>query len=333
MNDVSAIIELGTRGIRLLVAKIADGRIKHVIKSTGDLSNLGKEADVNGNLSDTSIKRVTKIAQRYKAIVEEYKADHLYLIATEVVRRAPNQDQLIRSLAEIAPLHVLSSEDEAVCIFIAATAAFKRQMANNQPVLVVDQGGGSTELVLGRVQDGVHVIDGMALAPLGTIALSRIFLDHNYLSDGFSSVQRYVKKTLQGLPSVSSPDDIQPRIAIAHGSAIMIFARGAFREQQGYEPKLRDLHGKMIKSSFIERKIQETIPGLKGIRKSDLGDELGQDSELVTMMSGILTYDEIAKKYGVKDFVLSREGLRFGALLWKTGVRLKLLSHNTYVNE
>jgi exopolyphosphatase/guanosine-5'-triphosphate,3'-diphosphate pyrophosphatase len=295
-----------------------------VIKSTGDLSNLGKESDNLGNLSENSINRVTNIAERYKKIAEENNAENLYLIATEVVRQAPNKNQLVTSLADIGSLNILSPQEEALCVFIASTASFRVKLNNNRPILVIDQGGGSTELVLGRLHEGTHIVEGIALASLGTATLARMFLDYNYLSDGFSAVQKYVQTTLKGMPPLGNSAESSPKIAIAHGSAIMIFTRGIFREKYGYEPRLNELHGKMVKSALIDRRVQETIPGLKGIRKSDLGDELKPDSELVTLMSGILTYNEIAKQYNINEFVISREGLRYGALLWKSGVKYDL---------
>jgi exopolyphosphatase/guanosine-5'-triphosphate,3'-diphosphate pyrophosphatase len=323
MKNGSAVIELGTKGIRLLVAEITDEKIQRVIQSTGDLSYLGKEADALGNLSENSIKRVTKLSKRYKEMAEECEVDNLYLVATDVVRRAPNRDQLIESLSDIAPLHILTEREEALCVFIASTAAFRTKLATGQPILVVDQGGGSTELVLGRLHDGVYIIEGIALASIGTSTLAREFLAHEYLSDGFSAVQKYVQSTLKEMPSLGNSAETLPKIAIAHGSAIMIFVRGIFRDQYGYEPKLQELHGKTVKSTLIERKVQETIPGLEGVRKKDLGDELKSDSEIVTLMSGILTYNEIGKQYNIQDFVISREGLRYGALLWKSGVKFE----------
>lgn len=327
MEKISAVIELGTKGIRLLVASITDGKIQRVVISTGDLSYLGKESDAEGIISENAIKRVTNLAERYKEIALENEADDLHLIATDIVRRAPNKEQLAHALAQVAPLDILTKEEEALCIFIASTAAFGKKLANGHPVLIVDQGGGSTELVLGRLDDDTYIIDDMALVPIGTTALARIFLDHNFLNDGFKAVQKFVRKNLDEVPLLGGSAEKPPQIAIAHGSAITIFVRGIFRDQYGYEPKLNELHGKTVKSSLIERKVLETIPSLEGIRKRDLGDELKSDSEIVTLMSGILTYNEIAKRYKIGQFVISREGLRYGALLWKSGVKNQLLLH------
>jgi exopolyphosphatase/guanosine-5'-triphosphate,3'-diphosphate pyrophosphatase len=302
------------------VALTGAGKIQRVVKSVGDLSYLGKEADPAGNLSVNAIERVTKLAGQYQEIAAEYGAGNLSVVATDVVRRAPNKADLIESLAAVAPLHILSEREEALCIFIASTAVFQSKLSNGRPILVIDQGGGSTELVLGRLQYGVYMIDDMALVPIGTLTLARTLLGYNYLSDGFKAVQKQVQESLDEVPMLGNSAESPPQIAIAHGSAITIFVRGVFQDQYGYEPKLNELHGKTVKRSLIERKVVETIPGLEGIRKKDLGEELKSDSDIVTLMSGILTYHEIAKRYRINEFVLSREGLRYGALLWKSGV-------------
>lgn len=320
MENISAVIELGTKGIRLLVAEAADGKILQVVKSIGDLSYLGKDADKEGNLSENAIRRVTNIAKQYQEIAVEHGAGSLAMVATDVVRRAPNQEALVEAMAEIGPLHILTEQEEALCIFVASTASFQSKLSNGRPILVVDQGGGSTELVLGRLQDGVYIIDDLALAPVGTSTLAKTFLSYNYLSDGFTAVQNQVRESLDNVPMLGDLTESPPQVAIAHGSAITIFVRGVFQDKFGYEPKLNELHGKTVKSSLIERKVKETVPGLEGVRKKDFGDELKPDSDIVTLMSGILTYHEIARRYRIGQFVLSREGLRYGALLWKTGI-------------
>src|SRR5215510_15387134 len=53
-----AVIEMGTKGIRLLVADISEGSIEQVVHSTGDLSQLGQEVDEAGNISPKSIRHV-----------------------------------------------------------------------------------------------------------------------------------------------------------------------------------------------------------------------------------------------------------------------------------
>jgi len=321
VENISAVIELGTKGIRLLVAEVGDGKIRYVVKSVGDLSYLGKEANSAGKLSENAIKRVTKIAKQYQEVAAENGADDLSLVATDVVRRAPNKEQLVDSLAAVAPLQILSEKEEALCIFIASTAGFRSKLSNGRPILVVDQGGSRTELVLGRLKDEVYIIDGLTIVPIGTSTLAQTFLGYNYLSDGFKAVQKLVEDSLDEAPILGNTADGPPQVAISYGSAITIFVRGVFQDQYGYEPKINELHGKTVKSSLIERKVQETIPGLEGIRKKDLGEELKPDSDVVTLMSGILTYHEIAKRYRINEFVLSREGLRYGALLWKSGVK------------
>jgi exopolyphosphatase/pppGpp-phosphohydrolase len=326
MNERSAIVELGTRGIRLLVVEINNGNIQRVVKSTGDLSNLGKEADDHGNLSEASIRRVTEITRRYKDISAEFAAKNIFIIATEVVRRAPNQDELIQSLANIAPLHILTPEEEAICIFIAAVSPFRASIVDNQPILVIDQGGGSTELVLGHLQDDSHIITGMALAPMGTTLLTRLFFEQEYLSDGFDAVQNYVRKTVAGFPNLANSTDKLPNFAIAHGSAIMIFAQNAYRRKYGHKLKLRELHGKTVGTGNLKSNLEKSIPSLQGLRQSDFGDQLTSESELVTLITGIVTYNEVAQKYGIEEFVLNREGPRYGALLWKTGAKYQVAS-------
>ena len=55
------VVEIGTRGVRLLVADASEEGIEQFVFSTGGLSDLGRSADANGNLSKRSIERVSRI--------------------------------------------------------------------------------------------------------------------------------------------------------------------------------------------------------------------------------------------------------------------------------
>ena len=82
---------------------------------------------------------------------------------------------------------------------------------------------------------------------------------------------------------------------------------------------MKELHGRSIKMSLIEENITETEPTLRCLSKTDLGDELSEDSELATLICGILTFNEISKLYKIDQIKISRVGMRYGALLWLAG--------------
>ena len=325
MNKRYGVIEVGTRGIRLLVADASSERLLRVIYTTGDLSNLGKEVDKNGNLSPKSVRRVEKIAQEYRKIANDRGASKILIIATEVVRSAPNSVIIEEALKPIAPMKILTHEEEAAFSFVASVVAFQNNLAPGSTVLVIDQGGGSTELTTGIFYPKKEVVlKGLNKFDLGTVALSKRFVNASTLKDGFDNVRQTIRKELTRFRPFQILKSKPPTITVGLGSAITIFAQGIILGTEGEKPRLKDLHGRLIKTSLIAKKIAETEPKLRHLTRDDLGFELTADSELTTLISGILTYYEIARMYKIDKIRMSRTGMRYGALLWLAGKQYQI---------
>ncbi len=325
MKERHAIIEIGARGIRLLVADASPHGIENIIYSTGDLSNLGKDADSLGNLSSSSIKRVSNIANRYYNLAKENGADNILAVATEVVRSAPNKTDLQQAIAPLMPFKIITKEEEAAFSFVASVNVFQHQLTADSRILVIDQGGSSTELTTGSYdKNGEFVLQGISNLDLGTVALSKLFVNAFYLKQGFDAVRETVREELRCTAPFPMLQTSPPSLTIGLGSAIMIFARGITNQKEGREPRLKDLHGQSVSTRLIGQKIAETEPSLSGLRKSDFGSELTPDSDLATLVSGILTYHEISQLYNVSQIRISRHGMRYGALLWQAGKRCQI---------
>lgn len=324
MTKRYGVIDIGTRGIRLLVADATSAGIKKFVYSTGDLSNLGREADSDGNLCEESIERVRRLTNKYVEVAQDRQADEIMAVATEVIRAAPNRQDLETSLAPLLSLRVLTREEEAVYSFIACVDAFEHILTENSVVLVIDQGGGSTELTAGTVDDGKEIVlQDIATLGLGTVDLSRMLVNAPSLRRGFDNVRQKVREELARAPRIRSLETQAPTLTVGLGSAITMFARGIIREKRGYNPSLRDLHGESIRTELIAQKIAETETALTNLNERDLPD-LQADDKLSTLVSGIMTYYEILKLYQSYRIYINRNGMRYGALLWQAGKRCRI---------
>jgi len=141
-----AAVDLGTNTTRLLVADVGDGRIDEVHRETR-ITRLGEGVDARGRLLPVPIARVRNVLTDYRRTLERLGAERTLVVATSAVRDAENGEAF---LGEIEwsygfETRLVSGDEEA---------QLTRRGVEPQPGrLVVDIGGGSTELIV----DDFHV--------------------------------------------------------------------------------------------------------------------------------------------------------------------------------
>lgn len=325
MKKRYAIIEIGTRGIRLLIADASKNGIKEIIHSSGDLSELGSSVDLKGNISQKAINHVSRIVDKYVSLAETKGVTDIFAVATEVVRAAPNRDELGDVLSKALEFKILTNEEESLYSFMATVDAFRDHYHPNYTLVTIDQGGGSTELSIGTVgEDGEVTLDEIYNLNLGTIMLSRVFLADKDLGKGFMNTKQKIKEELSKHRISTKLMHSKDTLVVGLGSSLTSYARGLLKQQTGFAPQLFELHGQVLDVAIMSKKIKDTEPALRGKTPKDFDDELTQDSDLTTLVSGILTYHEILQLYHINKIYLSRNGVRYGALLWLAGMRCQI---------
>jgi exopolyphosphatase / guanosine-5'-triphosphate,3'-diphosphate pyrophosphatase len=139
MSRVAA-VDIGTNSTRLLVAEGAKEIARESI-----VTRLGEGVDRTGRLSDEAQQRVLGVLEDFKAKIGDATGA---AVMTSAVRDADNGDEFAAKVQAALgfPARILSGDEEAQLTFAGATA----QREDDGPLLVIDVGGGSTELVIGR---------------------------------------------------------------------------------------------------------------------------------------------------------------------------------------
>jgi len=152
-----AAIDCGTNSIRLLVADVTkreDGTswLRDVHREQR-VVRLGQGVDATGVLAPEALERTRVALADYAAILRRKGAESVRMVATSATRDARNRDDFFGMTSAIlgAPAEVISGDEEAALSFTGAVGDLD---PDDGPFLVVDVGGGSTELVLGT-WDGV----------------------------------------------------------------------------------------------------------------------------------------------------------------------------------
>ncbi|MGX6602692.1 Ppx/GppA phosphatase family protein [Micromonosporaceae bacterium Da 78-11] len=141
-----AAIDCGTNSIRLLIADVADGRLVDVARRM-EIVRLGEGVDRTGRLSDEALARTRKALIGYAAEIAELGVGRVRMCATSASRDASNaQDfrDMVRGVLGVDP-EVITGDEEARLSFVGAVNGLDAE----QPYLIVDIGGGSTEFVTG----------------------------------------------------------------------------------------------------------------------------------------------------------------------------------------
>jgi exopolyphosphatase/guanosine-5'-triphosphate,3'-diphosphate pyrophosphatase len=146
-----AVVDLGTNSTRLLIARVDGGRVEELERQS-IVTRLGQGVDSTGRLADEAVDRVLQALERYRELIDEHGAETVVALATSAVRDSENGDEFRATLRDRFGFdaRTISGDEEARLTFLGATSA---RTDRDEATLVIDIGGGSTELVVGRPGD------------------------------------------------------------------------------------------------------------------------------------------------------------------------------------
>lgn len=169
MSAPVAAVDLGTNSVRLLVTD-AEGR---VLERRAEITRLGAGLAASGRLSPEGVDATEAVLRSYRALMERHGVRAARVVATAAARRATDAaDALARLGAAIGrDVEVLSGDEEGRLSFAGATADLDRA---DGPFLVVDIGGGSTELIA-----GTDTVVAATSIDLGCVTLTETEIHHD----------------------------------------------------------------------------------------------------------------------------------------------------------
>jgi exopolyphosphatase/guanosine-5'-triphosphate,3'-diphosphate pyrophosphatase len=175
-----AAVDCGTNSTRLLVMH-SDG---HVLDRQMRITRLGEDVDATRMLSAAAMDRTLSVLGEYRTIMDAHSVARIRMVATSAVRDARNAEAFEAAASEVVGVRaeVLSGDEEGRLSFAGATADLPPELAGQNHLLVVDIGGGSTEVIVGQ--------RGPGLAPsasdpfvrsldIGCVRVTERFLQHD----------------------------------------------------------------------------------------------------------------------------------------------------------
>jgi exopolyphosphatase / guanosine-5'-triphosphate,3'-diphosphate pyrophosphatase len=281
------VIDLGTNSTRLLVADVDEGRVDEVARDT-TITRLGEGVDERRILLPTAVARVRNVLSGYRREVERLGAERVLVLATSSVRDAENGEAF---LGEIEwsygfTTRLLSGKEEAE--LTRRGVAGGREL--DPDALVLDIGGGSTELITGRERISID---------MGSVRVTERFLHSD--PPAREELEAAAQAVRELLP------ELRPGETIGVAGTITSLAALELGE---YDPKR--IHGYRLSRESVEVQL-ERLASLPLAERRELP---GLDPDRApVIVAGAVIVAEVMKRYDLDELEVSERDLLHGAAL------------------
>jgi exopolyphosphatase/guanosine-5'-triphosphate,3'-diphosphate pyrophosphatase len=298
------VIDIGSNTTRVLIADAEKRGSVSELDRRSAVTRLGEGVDKNRRLSKAAIGRVRKVLDEYVQTMRQAGVEANVAVLTSAVRDSENGEELVASLREDYGLdaRILTGDQEAQLTFLGAMSG--RSGEDQRRTLVIDVGGGSTELILGAPG---HVDFHVSLQ-LGVVRQTERHIDQDPPSEGdLRALKRDVRTLIERDVPARMRQGVQLAIAVA-GTATSLAAIDQALEPydrsrvQGHEidlPTVRLLLARLACVPLAERR---EIRGLHPDRAP-------------TIVAGAMILIEILEAFGLDGFEVSENDILIGAAI------------------
>lgn len=301
-----AVIDIGTNSVKLLVADVAPGRVIPLLEQSQQ-TRLGRGMFAERQLQAEAIVDTAGAAADFAAIAGQAGAARTNIIATSAAREALNHQALAAAVEHACglPMQIISGEQEALWAFrgVVTDPRFAGKL-----LLILDVGGGSTEVIVGRDHD----IQFTESLPLGTVRLlearpvsdpparQELAACRAFLTD---FIEKHLARAIARL--LPAPHEAMfvgtggtSSILARIGRQLHAFDRAAIEAATLSRQEVTDLVELLWKLPLAERR---RVPGLPP-KRADVA------------LFGAVTYEAVMQALHLPQLSISTRGLRFAAV-------------------
>jgi exopolyphosphatase / guanosine-5'-triphosphate,3'-diphosphate pyrophosphatase len=294
-----AVIDVGTNSARLLVADVKGEHVSPVERRS-TVTRLGRGVDLSGRLSAEAIEDACEAIGQYVERLWELGSGTVAAIATSAVRDAANGEAFVAELRERFALsaRVLDGGEEAQLSYLGATAERRPE----RPTLVVDIGGGSTELIVGTgeevafhasLQAGVvrHTERHIASDPPTAVELEALATD---VRGTMETVLADAPAAEQGIAVAGTPTSLA---AVEMGL-------------EPYDPER--VHGHVLSLRSIQRMLSQlaSAPLAERVKIPGLHPDRAP-----TIVAGVVILVESMRAFGLEEMAVSEHDILYGTAI------------------
>ncbi|MEH2349189.1 MAG: Ppx/GppA phosphatase family protein [Nostoc sp.] len=308
-DRIIAAIDLGTNSLHMVVVKI-DPTLPafSIIAKEKETVRLGDRNLTTGELKPEIVKKAIAALGRFQEVAKTINVETIIAVATSAVREAPNgKDFLHRVEKELGlSVNLISGQEEARRIYLGVLSGME---FHNQPHIIVDIGGGSTELILGNS----HQARTLTSTKVGAVRLTTELITTDPISNTeFQYLQAYARGMLErSVDEVLANFQIEesPRLVGTSGT-IETLAMIHARENLGVIPST--LNG----YQFSLKDLQELVNRLRKLSNSEKVEIPGMpDKRSEVILSGAVILQEVMTLLGSESITVCERSLREGVIV------------------
>jgi exopolyphosphatase/guanosine-5'-triphosphate,3'-diphosphate pyrophosphatase len=282
-----AAIDIGSNTTRLLVAEPGEGRLRTVMEQRA-YTRIDAASRRKGRITAEKVAEIADAVGTQVRLANELGAEAIRTVATAAVRDAKNRDKVVAEIERGAGIEVdvLSEHEEGRLAFLGATKTLGHPVEGE--IGVVDVGGGSSEVILGTVPEGVRKVHSFAI---GSGLLADSFLKDDPPS---ASELREVREQISEF--FEDVEIEQPAQAVAVG---------------GSATSLRKLVGAVLEYETLERAVRV----LASDEIAEVARRFELDPRRVRILpTGVLLLEKLSQLLG-QPLQIGKGGLREGIIL------------------
>ncbi len=297
MNIAS--IDIGTNTVLLLIAKIDNNNLVPLL-NVYRMPRLGKDLNSTGKIADEKIELLISILNEYKTICSEYDCSIILPFATQAMRSATNNREVIRRVFSETGLRIeiISGHTEAKLSFIGSIS----NAPKNDNYLVIDIGGGSTEIIYGNDKD---ILFAQSFK-IGVVTLTDKFINNldNYNNNSITMMKKFISESFIFPFNLCDNTNIISVAGTPTSLSCMI-------------QKIKDYNDEYVENKFLtSTSIKDLILELETLTPKEIlqkfGDVLLGREDLI--LTGAIILEQILDKLQQYRTLVSTRGLRYGII-------------------
>lgn len=301
-----AVIDIGTVTARLAVSDVEDGRVTRLAKHS-EIVNLGEGVDSTGRLADAAMARVFACVRGYAQSAHEAGAAAVVCTLTSAARDAQNSREFTSALESLglAP-QVIPGRVEGELTFLGVAQDF-----GDKRILVADNGGGSTELAMGKLGQGGLAMDFVRSEQVGCRRLTERFLSredppaqgdlaaaHEYAASVFGPT------VVEGGLAAGGPNAPE-RLIVTGGTVTTLVAIDAALDP--YDPSYVHLHE--LDRATVEA-LEHRLASMPMAERAKLPGIQAKRAPVI--LGGAVAVGELMRQTGFERLTVSESDLLFG---------------------
>lgn len=299
-----AAIDIGTNSIHMIVAEAVTRHSFEIIDREKEMAKLGAGVFATNRLSDRAFEVGLETIRRYVKLAEELGVDEIITAATSAIREARNGESFLSQVVNQTGLspRIISGKEEARLIFHAVRNSIALEDDN---ALVIDIGGGSTEVVVGNRDD---VLFGESMQ-LGVQRLLDMFEDQGAVgTEGRRVLEAHIRFIAQKF--LEKAHDIGFDRVIGTSGTIRTLGEAALLATEG--KSLRSVNAEVVQLGDIKTLTHDLLD-MDMEERADV-DEVSNKRADAIHLGGVLLV-QLLQMAGVKEIMLCDASLREGMVL------------------